>query len=292
MQRVRELLRAFYADTQQPFYTIDMPNWERFCAMSETNSEQFVYLWELAESASQKLVGIAMYHKGRGTITGQALAGYRAVENEMYDWAERQHRENRPEQAKKWPLKCSVCESNTAQQAILTQRGYTKLDAEVVFRKRALDIPIPKVSPPKGYEIQDLQNARDDVLVGRAAIENQVFERNITTAFFHRLLHAPIYRPEWDLVMVAPDGTVAAFCTLWFDTHHRIGFCEPVGTSAAHRQRGLAKALMLDGFERLRALGATTVYLGHSASNVAANRLYDSVGMTIFDQESLWQKEF
>jgi ribosomal protein S18 acetylase RimI-like enzyme len=148
------------------------------------------------------------------------------------------------------------------------------------------------LAPPEGYTIQQLQNPSDELLTERAASENQVFDRTITTAFLRRLQDAPIYRPELDLVMLAPDGTVAAFCTAWFDARHRIGICEPIGTLAAHRQRGLAKALMYEGFRRLRTLGATTVSLGHSTSNVAGARLYESVGMSVFDQESLWQKDF
>ncbi len=293
VQRVRELLSENYALTRHPFYTADPPNWERMCAASETgSSKQCIHLWEATEQASRTLVGIVLYQKHRGEFSCLVLPGYREIDDSLYDWVEREHQANRPNEADKWPLSCTVSESNAAQKAILTQRGYTQLAAELCFRKRALDAPIPEPSPPKGYVIRQLQNLPDQALAERAAGENQLFDRTITAAFLRRLQDAPIYRPELDLVMIAPDGTVTAFCTAWFDAHHRIGFYEPIGTLAAYRQRGLAKALMYEGFRRLRALGATAVYLGNSASNVAGARLYESVGMPVFDQESLWQKNF
>ncbi len=293
VQLVRELLSENYALTQHSFYTVDPPNWERMCAASATgSSERRIHLWEVTEQAARKLVGIVVFQKNQEEFSCLVLSGYQEVNDSLYDWVEREHQANRPAQTDKWTLSCSVSESNAAQKAILTQRGYTQLPAELHFRRRSLDAPIPELAPPEGYVIQQLQNLSDESLAERAAGENQVFDRTITAAFLRRLQDAPIYRPELDLVMLAADGTVAAFCTAWFDARHRIGICEPVGTLAAHRQRGLAKMLMYEGFRRLRAFGAITVSLGHSASNVAAARLYDSVGMSVFDQESLWQKDF
>ena len=79
--------------------------------------------------------------------------------------------------------------------------------------------------------------------------------------------------------------------TVWFDEANHAGFFEPVATIAVHRRLGLGKALMLEGFRRLQNMGATAAFLGNDVENVAANRLYESVGMPVFDQECSWQKE-
>jgi len=57
----------------------------------------------------------------------------------------------------------------------------------------------------------------------------------------------------------------------------------------AYRRCGLGKALMIEGFRRLQKMGATTAYLGNDVDNIAGNKLYDSVGMQVFDQEYSWQ---
>lgn len=74
---------------------------------------------------------------------------------------------------------------------------------------------------------------------------------------------------------IAPDGAVAAFCTIWFDDVTRSAYFEPVAAVPAHRQQGLAAALMTEGLLRLRRLGATRAFVG--GYGPAGNALYRSV---------------
>ncbi len=43
-----------------------------------------------------------------------------------------------------------------------------------------------------------------------------------------------ITRRDLDLVAIAPDGAVAAFCTIWFDDVTRSAYYEPVATVPTH----------------------------------------------------------
>ena len=160
-----------------------------------------------------------------------------------------------------------------------------------VFRKRALDGAMPEIALPKGYRIQETRTLSEEQFAERATTESEGFDRTVTVAFLRELERSPIYRPKLDLAITTLDASIAAFCTIWFDERHQVGFYEPVGTASAHRQRGLAKALLIEGFRRLSKMGATTAYLGNSAANRAGNRLYESIGMAIFDQEHWWQKQ-
>jgi len=62
----------------------------------------------------------------------------------------------------------------------------------------------------------------------KIAVENR--ER---PAWYRNIQNAPLYRRDLDLVAVAPDGAIAAFCTAWFDDVTRSGVFEPVATRAA-----------------------------------------------------------
>jgi ribosomal protein S18 acetylase RimI-like enzyme len=66
---------------------------------------------------------------------------------------------------------------------------------------------------------------------------------------------------------------------------------EPVGTHPDYRRRGLAKAVLCEGLRRLKVLGATTAYVGCGTGPDVA-RLYESVGLTDYDEEHHWRKEF
>ncbi len=103
------------------------------------------------------------------------------------------------------------------------------------------------------------------------------------------VMASPTYRPELDLVVVAPDDSFAAFCIVWFDEVNHMGVFEPVGCHSAHRRRGLTRALMYEGMRRLRDLGATTAHVLAHGSADAAPGLYASAGFQVIDQCRAWQ---
>ena len=97
---------------------------------------------------------------------------------------------------------------------------------------------------------------------------------------------APLYRRDLDLVAVAPDGELAAFCTVWFDDVTRTAAFEPVGTHPAHQRRGLGRAVMAEGLRRAARLGATLCAVGSYSE--AAGALYASLGFTEYDLSEPW----
>ena len=89
-----------------------------------------------------------------------------------------------------------------------------------------------------------------------------------------------------DLVAVAPDGELAAFCTVWFDDVTRTAAFEPVGAHPAHRRKGLGKALLAEGLRRVERLGATLATVGSYSETAGA--LYASVGFIEYDLSEPW----
>jgi GNAT superfamily N-acetyltransferase len=85
----------------------------------------------------------------------------------------------------------------------------------------------------------------------------------------------PLYRRDLNIVAIAPDGELAAFCTAWYDDVTRTGHFEPVGTAPEHQRRVLGKAVMCEALRRLKRMGATRAIVG--GYTPAANALYAPV---------------
>jgi predicted N-acetyltransferase YhbS len=78
------------------------------------------------------------------------------------------------------------------------------------------------------------------------------------------LQQAPDYRKDQDIVVVAPDGTFASFCLIWFDEPNQLASLEPVGTLPEYRRMGLAREAIYEAIRRVSAKGAERVIVGSS----------------------------
>jgi len=106
----------------------------------------------------------------------------------------------------------------------------------------------------------------------------------MTLDSYRRLRSVPEYAHDLDLAAVSPEGTIAAYTIVWYDASTASGQFEPVGTRAAFRQRGLGRAVLLEGLRRLAARGARTAIVNTNEGNAAARALYTSVGFRVHDR--------
>ena len=90
------------------------------------------------------------------------------------------------------------------------------------------------------------------------------------------------YRADLDVGVRAPDGTIVARATAWLDEENATAELEPVGTDAAHRQRGLGRACNLFALHQAKAAGATSAVVGCRGDDhyPIPRRLYWSIGFT------------
>jgi len=183
-------------------------------------------------------------------------------------------------------------QDDALRQDLLQRRGYARGDHPEFQRRRCMDKPIPRFQPPTGYTLRALGDESEHParswLSWKAFHPDEPDERYEGWAWYRNVQRAPLYRRDLDLVAVAPDGELAAFCTLWFDDVTRTAAFEPVGTHPAHQRRGLGKALMAEGLRRVRDLGATLCTVG--SYSVAAGALYASLGFTEYDLSEPWVK--
>ena len=73
------------------------------------------------------------------------------------------------------------------------------------------------------------------------------------------------YKPELDLVAIAPDGTLAAFCYCQLqpnpDEAKTVGLIAMLGVRPAFRSIGLGKAILLAGMQQLKAEGIQMAFM-------------------------------
>lgn len=183
---------------------------------------------------------------------------------------------------------------------ILKRRGYQKVErpeTNETIHLFSLDQEISNMDTPEGYTIRALGHGLE--LLERCYASGLGFhDDNIQTArenrddpsWYHHIQSAPLYRRDLDLVAVANDGSIASFCTVWFDDVTRTAYFEPVATVPKHQRHGLGKAVLTEGLKRLKTMGAKLATVGGYSE--AANGLYFSVFGKEYDLLQPWEKFF
>jgi ribosomal protein S18 acetylase RimI-like enzyme len=94
-----------------------------------------------------------------------------------------------------------------------------------------------------------------------------------------RLRQCSLYDPALDLAAETADGQVAGYALFWFDPVTRVGMLEPMRVEDAYQRRGVARALLTAGLDRLAARGARRLKVNYSTA--AARSLYVGAGFRV-----------
>jgi len=159
---------------------------------------------------------------------------------------------------------------------------------------RPADLPVPEYPLPAGFEIRPLAGERE---VGAyVQLHRAVFEsRNMTVAWRERTLRRPEYQADLDLVAVAPDGRLVAFCVCWLDARLEGGpggQIEPLGVHEGFRNLGLGQAILSESLRRLSLRGADRVYVETDRHRNAALGLYEDVGFRPIHEVWVYRKDY
>ena len=187
---------------------------------------------------------------------------------------------------------------DTLRHEILKRRGYQKVErpeTNETIHIFPLHKEITEVKTPAGYTLRALGHGLE--LLERCYASGLGFhDDDINTArenrddptWYHHIQNAPLYRRDLDLIALASDGSVASFCTVWFDDVTRTAYFEPVATVPKHQRHGLGKAVLTEGLKRLKTMGAKIATVGGYSD--AANGLYFSVFGVEYDLLQPWEK--
>lgn len=91
-----------------------------------------------------------------------------------------------------------------------------------------------------------------------------------------RLAQCSLYDPELDLAVETTSGETAGYALFWFDPVTRVGLVEPVRVEDNFQRKGLARAMLSEGIQRLAARGAERIKVSYQTQ--VAGSLYQAVG--------------
>ena len=173
-----------------------------------------------------------------------------------------------------------VADNDEARIRWLEDNGFEVAEDHFVHFRRSLSEPLAGFPLPEGFSLRASRGAQDARLrsvVSHAAFgSKKPFDEYVPRTL--RFMQSPVYAPEHEIFVIAPNGEAAAFCIVWTDALNKIGHFEPVGTHPDFQRKGLGKSLLFDALCRLKSEGMIEADVCTNHDNPAAIRLYESVG--------------
>ncbi|NLF78143.1 MAG: GNAT family N-acetyltransferase [Chloroflexi bacterium] len=240
------------------------------------------HLWEDEE---QRLRGYAVLDETN--LICEVVPGLGSVLfGQMVTWAVERLRLIFHPEGEQPALEMSCREHDTLWLELLEQQGFVRQGEGAVHMTRSLRDPIPEPVLPEGFVIRPVAGEREvaaHVALHRAAWGTE----NMTVEYRLSMMRTPSYDRMLDLVAVAPDGRLAAYCMCYISPEanelsgRQTVYTDPLATHPDFQRQGLAKALMLAGMKLLYARGMETARLGTSSDNVAMQKAAEAAGFQL-----------
>lgn len=144
------------------------------------------------------------------------------------------------------------------------------------YTRRSLLDPIPEAVLPEGFTIRPVEGEHEAEAL--AKVHSSAFGSNWKASEYLDAIRSPAFEIDHELVVVAPEGELAAFLVYWIDPVTNSGLFEPVGCGEKFQRQGLTKALMYEAMRRMRTEGVIAALVLHELDNPASTALYASVG--------------
>lgn len=291
LQAIADLINACEA-VDQLDEGISIPELQRIIDSPFLDKARDLRLWEDADG---KLIGFGNLSIPQCGETIDGFLGFRVhptarggdLEMQIVGWGEERMREVAQERGVGVKLRSNVRATQAERIALLESCGFTA-DRYFFSMQRSLTEPLPEPQFPAGFTLRQLQGEQD--IEAWVDMFNQTFidhwnHHDLTVDRRKYWLSNPQYKPELDLIAIAPDGTFAAFCFCHIHPEHNArsgrneGWVADLGVRRGFRKMGLGRAMLLAGMQRLKAAGFDTARLIVDAENRSgALRLYESVG--------------
>jgi mycothiol synthase len=208
------------------------------------------------------------------------------LEAEMIQWGEAQLQQTIQTTHQSLALATTCAETNHQRISVLVAHGFVLQPDGTFDMRRSLHLPLPHTILPTGFTIRAL--AGDHEVADLVALHQAAFQtRYLTLEDRHAMMHAPGYELNRDLVVIAPNGSLAAYCTCWVCSEEnegkdeRVGYTDPIATHPDVQRHGIARALLIASCQELADHGVDWACLSTSSRNSAMLRLAETVGFSI-----------
>jgi GNAT superfamily N-acetyltransferase len=238
-------------------------------------TNQNAHLWF---DGFERLAAFVISEEGDGGFAILTLSGYRFLFAEILQWVLANWGEERGPK-----LSIEITARQEMEAGTLQQHGFEQKGS---FFRQTFDLSqelMPRASLETGFAIVDMAThpdyraqriLRDEAFGGRSEVPEADLQRELL--FYNHGQQGPIYHPQTDLCVMAPDGRFVSGCEALIDAHNGEADIERVCTHSSFRQRGFARSVIQECLYRLRDMGLRKAYIaGYSPAAIA---LYASLG--------------
>ena len=212
------------------------------------------------------------------------------------------------EQAAGEALNIVVFHGDLRVQQLVTEFGFARREGpstlQGMFRKAASEGAVL----PEGYRFRGVRDGeeKERVAIHQAAWRpatmpwpdgstysvDPALTSRFTDTHFEQVRRAWLYDQQLDFVVEAPDGTLAACCTAWWDPTIDCAEIEPLGVAPEHRRKGLATALCMEVCTQVAIRGGIEVFINTAPNDdyPAPPATYLSAGFIVRDRGSYYDR--
>jgi GNAT superfamily N-acetyltransferase len=226
-----------------------------------------------------ELAGFVLSESGDATFSILTLAGNRFIFEDMLQWAMENWKHRVTSECN---LSIEVTEHQEWEIKILERYGFYP---KATFFTRRFDLTkdlVPRFPLEPGFTVIDMKHDPDlraqGVLRANAFQNKELTEEEMNERIWFTTYNqnGPLYHPDTDICVVAPDGRFASGCEALINAPALEADIERVCTHSDFRQRGFARAAIQECLYRLKAMGIHNAYItGYSEAAIA---LYGSIG--------------
>lgn len=258
-----------------------------------TSTQGNTRLWFDAEGQPVGFAFVDQYNNLRFELDPQMI--HSEIPSEMVNWGVMCIQRAMLNTDRPLMLDASCRDDDHSRVALLEQHGFVKQEMRSLHMARSLDEPIPIPHIPMGFSVRHVageQEASAVVDLHRAAFGT----RNMTLDERLSIMRTPDYEMELDLLIIAPNGRFAAYCTCSIyqeenaHTGRSEGYTDPVATHPDFQRQGLARALLLTGCRKLKERGVKTAVLGTSSKNIGMRQCAEATGFHVQSTKIWFEK--